>query len=139
NTTSVPGCKVYVTVPTSNGAPIQWTPSAGTNFANASTIPPVTTSHNSSSTVGQIDQYVHPLPTMPAATGIVSVQHCMDLLVDSGTRDVASDVGGVAGTGITVTNTSLQYVLTVYDTNPGGGGAWAQGAFPLAAGPKVTA
>ncbi len=128
NTAFLDGCKVYVTVPTADGNPVAWAPLAGANWQNVSTVPPNEATYNSSSTVGQIDQYSHPA-IAPGGSTTAAIQHVMDLVVDSGARTVASDIAGTVGTGFALTTTNAFY-CTPSDTAP---------AFPLAAGPKVTA
>ena len=130
-TAAVPSGKIYVTVPNANGNPVQWAPLAGQNFANVNEVPPDgDTSYVSSATVGQVDQYQHPA-IVPAGASIAAYQHVLDGRVDSGTSPtVASDIAGSVATGKQFTTSYLMYV------NPQDGDP---GAFPVNAGPKVTA
>ena len=132
--------RVYMSPPTANGS-VLWTPSAGTNWSNVNEIPPDgDTSYNSDGTVGQADQYLHPLNvSVPANSQIFAVQHCMDLEVDSGSRSVSSDVGSVVNANPVVL--AAGYVIDTWpmDQNPITAAPWLSTSFPLLAGPSVTA
>ncbi len=129
NNTFIDQAKVYVQMPTANVS-VQWTPLAGSNFSEVNEIPPDgDTSYNSSSTVGQVDQYSISNSAVPGAASIAALQHCMDMRIDSGARTVASVVGGSVGSAVALTTSYLIYPFP-YDTVP---------SFPVGVGPKVTA
>lgn len=133
--------RCYASVPDADGT-VQWTPSVGaTNFSNVNQIPPdQNTIYNSSSTIGQIDQYRHPLnPQVPANARIFAVQHRMDLEVDSGARSVTDDVGGVQSPNAVALASGYVIDPWPYDDNPITTAPWQQADFPLLAGPAVTA
>jgi hypothetical protein len=130
--------RIYAAVPDADGA-VQWAPSVGaSNFANVDSIPPdQATEFNSDGTSGDMDQYRHPLPAIPAGSQIFAVQHCQDLQVDSGALSVTSDVAGVANASPVALSNGWKIYPWPYDTNPFTGSAWAASDFPLFAGPKV--
>jgi hypothetical protein len=127
----IPQPKIYMTVPDANSTPLQWTPSAGTNFQNVDSIPPVDSPFNSSSTIGDIDQYSHPLPTMPAAAVIEETQHCIRLAVDSGDRKISDAFRGAVGTEFDITSATPSIKTDIV-------GDLLQTDFPISAGAKVT-
>ena len=129
---------VIAVIPFANGAPVQWTPLAGQNFAQVNEIPPDgDISYVSSATVGQVDQYLY-ANGAPANATVVGIQHCLDMEIDSGGRSVGSDVAGVAGAGLALSNGYNIYTFP-YDSNPATAAPFAPGDFPLSAGPVVTA
>lgn len=131
NNSFIDAAKVYVEVPNANGATIQWTPLSGQNFANVNEVPPDgDTSYNSSSTVGQTDQYQHPNTGLPGGATILASQHCQCAKVDSGARTIASDLAGNVGAAEVLTTTYTIY-CTPRDSDPS--------PFPVSAGPQVTA
>ena len=133
--------RIYASAPTSDGA-VVWVPSpAGANFANVNEIPPDgNTTYNSSGTIGQSDQYVHPLNgAVPANSQLFAVQHCMDVEVDTGSQAVTSDIGGVLNPDTVVLSSGYVIDTWPYDENPNTAAPWLASAFPLLAGPSVTA
>jgi hypothetical protein len=138
NNTFLGALKLYALPPTANAA-VAWTPLAGTNWSEVNEVPPDgDTSYVSSPNIGDVDQYVYPLTGPPAGAAILMVQHTLDMEVDSGSRSVASDVAGVPGAGVALSN-GYHIYSTPYDVNPSTGVAFVAGDFPLQAGPKVTA
>jgi hypothetical protein len=133
-------CRIYAAVPTADGA-VQWAPSVGAeNFPNVDSIPANTAVYNSSATVGQVDQYSHPLPGgVPSNSQLFALQHSQDMEVDLGSRSVTSDVAGVPNAGSLALPTNWQIFAWPYDVDPATGLSWVAADFPLLAGPKVTA
>jgi hypothetical protein len=142
NNTYLGPLRIYESVPTADGV-VQWTPSpgGGGNFVNVNEIPPdANTTYNSSGTIGQSDQYVHPLNgAVPANSQLFAVQHCMDVEVDTGSRAVTSDVGGVLNPNDVMLPSGYVIETWPYDENPITAAPWLASAFPLLAGPSVTA
>jgi len=133
-------CRVYAGTPVANGSPVNWTPLSGQNYANVNEIPPDgDTSYVSSAVVGTVDQYVYNAAGIPANSQIKFVQHVLDAEVDSGSRSIASDVGGVVSATSFALSSGYVMYTTDYDTNPLTGVAWAGSDFPASFGPKVTA
>lgn len=132
-------CRIYAAVPTADGA-VEWAPSVGTsNFPNVDSIPANTAVYNSSATVGQVDQYSHPLPGgVPSNSQLFALQHSQDMEVDLGSRSVTSDVAGVPNPGALALPTNWQIFAWPYDVDPATGLSWVAADFPLLAGPKVT-
>lgn len=132
--------KIYAQAPDADVS-VSWTPSAGVlNFENVDEIPPVEADFNSSSTVGQVDQYAHPLNVdVPANSQIFGVQHVLMLQIDSGARSVASNVEGHENADSVALSNGFVFYPWAYDTNPDTGASWVAGDFPVAAGPDVTA
>lgn len=133
--------KLYALAPTANATPLQFTPNPGPpNWSNVSEVPPDgDTTYNSSSTVGQTDQYVYPLTGVPANSTIFFVQHELDMEVDSGSRSVGSVIGNTAAQGAVALTNGYHIYPTPYDTNPVTGVQFVPADFPINAGPKVTA
>jgi hypothetical protein len=132
--------RVFESVATANGAPLIWTPSAGTNFSNTTEVPPDDDgSFNSSGNVGDADQYVYLAANVPGNGSILFVQHTMDMRIDSGARSVASSVGGALTGPPSALTTGYKMYPTPYLNNPLTGLPWVPGDFPAQFGPKVTA
>ena len=130
--------RLYALPPTANVS-VSWIPLSGTNWSQVNEVPPDgDASYVSSGNVGDVDQYSYPLTGPPVGSTLLFVQHELDMQVDTGSRSVASDVGGVVSAGIALSNGYHIYPFP-YDTNPATGVAFAAADFPLAAGPKVTA
>lgn len=132
--------RIYAAVPVADGA-VQWTPSAGSaNYPNVDAIPPTGAVYNSSATVGQVDQYSHPLPAgVPSNSQLYALQHSQDLEVDSGSRSVTSDMEGTPNAGAVALPSGYALFAWPYDINPITGLSWVAADFPLLAGPAVTA
>jgi len=132
--------RIYAAVPVADGA-VQWTPSAGSaNYPNVDAIPPTGAVYNSSATVGQVDQYLHPLPAgVPSNSQLFALQHSQDLEVDSGSRSVTSDMEGTPNAGAVALPSGYALFSWPYDINPVTGLSWVAADFPLLAGPAVTA
>jgi hypothetical protein len=111
------------------------------NYLNVAEIPPDgDTSYNSDDTIGQSDQYVHPLPAgVPANARIFAVQHCMDAEVITGARSITSDVGGVLSPNAVALAAGYFIQTWPYDANPVTAAPWLAASFPVLAGPSVTA
>lgn len=112
--------------PNGAGASAQFTPSAGSNYANV-TSHDGDTSYNESSTAGQIDS--HALEDLPAGSQtVLSARHRMTVRkTDAGTRTVRGKVrhGGVYGDGPTI-SVGNSYVTTSFEQrlNPSTGVLW---------------
>jgi hypothetical protein len=133
--------RIYAQVPVADGA-VSWTPSTGMppNYQQVNEIPPdQNTIFNSSSTVGQSDQYVYPLPGIPPNSTIFCVQHCQDFQVSNGSRVVTSDIGGFENAAGIALASSYAIYAWQYDVNPVTGLAWTAADFPVLAGPAVIA
>ena len=131
--------RIYAVVPYANSTPVEWTPLANQNWQEVSTIPPPgDSSYVSSSTVGNVDQYLYLGSVVPAGAAILGVQHCLDMRVDGGSRSVASDMAGIVAAGQALPS-GYAIFTTPYDKNPATAAAWQAADFPLAAGPAVTA
>ena len=134
HTTFEGALRIYTIAPTANAVPVDWTPLApNTNWQNVSEIPPDgDTSYNSSSTVGQEDQYVYPAASIPANSSVLFVQHEMDLRIDTaGSRSVASVINGGAPANSQALTSNYHIYPTEYDS-------LGLADFPLDAGPRVT-
>jgi hypothetical protein len=132
--------RIYAEVPVANGSPLQWTPSAGQNYAIVAAIPPNTLQNVSSSTVGQTDQYVYHDSDIPVGSLVFGVQHVICAqLGGAGARSIASDVNGNIGSSNALS--SSEHMITApYDTNPATGNQWSLSDFPgTEFGPTVTA
>ena len=140
NNTLLGPVRVYEGPPDANGA-VTWTPNAGTNWSNVNEIPPDgDTSYNSSGTIGQADQYRHPLNVgVPSVATLFAVQHSMTAKVDSGARSIVDDIGGVLSGGAVALPSGYAVFAWPYDLNPITGLAWQIADFPLFAGPSVSA
>ncbi len=133
--------RVFQGVPTADVSKT-WTPSGAepANYTQVDEIPPdQNTIFNSSSTIGQADQYSYPLVGLPANSQIFGVQHTMDMQVDSGSRSVTSDIGGNLNANAVALASDWTMYPWPYDLNPVTGLAWEAADFPVAAGPSVTA
>ena len=132
--------RIYESVPTADGT-VLWTPSVGaSNFANVDTIPPDGTLYNSDGSIGDSDQYVHPLNgAVPANSQLFAVQHSMDVEVDSGARSITSDIGGILSPDAVVLSSGYAIDSWPYDQNPVTAAPWLASSFPVLAGPSVTA
>jgi hypothetical protein len=133
--------RIYAAVPNADGV-VQWAPSiGGSNFANVDSIPPnENTEYNSSATVGQADQYSHPLPGgVPSNSQLFGLQHSQDLEVDTGARSVTSDIAGALNGSAVALPSGYQIFSWPYDVDPVTGLSWVAADFPLLAGPAVTA
>lgn len=132
------GVKIYHEMPFDNGVPVDFTPLAGQNFQNVDAVPPNTSTYNSSSTVGAIDQYQHNDTGVPANSSILAVQHIMDADVDAGARAITSVVEGVAHTNSVYLGNGFAMFTYPYDENPATSAAWVGADFPASFGPEVT-
>lgn len=132
--------RIYADVADADVA-VTWTPLVGPdNYQDTDEIPPDgDTSYVFSSTVGQVDQYRYPMANIPANSRIYSIQHVLDMKVDSGARVVASNVNGTSPEAGDALSSDYHMFTTPYDTNPATGVAWVQGDLPISAGPEVTA
>lgn len=139
NNTYLNALRMYALPPTANAA-VAWTPLAGTNWSEVNEVPPDgDTSYNSSSNVGDLDQYVYPLTGPPANSSILFVQHELDMEVDSGSRSVGSVANGTAVQGVIALPNGYHIYPTPYDINPATGLPWKAADFPSNFGPQVTA
>ena len=124
--------RIYTIAPTANAVPVQWTPLANTNWQEVSEIPPDgDTSYNSSSTVGQLDQYVYPSASIPVGSSVRFVQHEQDMRIDTGSRSVASVINGGAPVNAQALTSNYHIYASEYDN-------LTLADFPLNAGPEVT-
>src|SRR6185437_13665423 len=75
-TTQAGDLRVECVMPNGPGAHTQFTPSAGANWQNVDEVPPDDdTTHNDSSTAGQLDTFVHAaLAGIPSSIAAVAVQ-----------------------------------------------------------------
>lgn len=126
-----------------DGAPLQWTPSAGgPHFSLIDQIPQNGgASSVSSSTVGAVDQYHFPLPADVTPFAVVTdVQVSLLAEISSaGARSLGVQQGANASAGQALT-TNYHMVLQPYDINPTTGVAWKAADFPgTTFGPVVTA
>jgi hypothetical protein len=139
NNTFVGALKLYALAPTANAA-VVWTPNAGTNWSNVSEVPPDgDTSYNSSSNVGDQDQYVYPATGVPSNSSIFFVQHEQDLKIGAaGSRSVGSVINGAAPQSSIALTSNYHIYPAPYDNQPGGSNPWTLANFPINAGPKVT-
>lgn len=130
---------VYTGLPTADAA-VAWTPNVGVeNFANVDEVPPDgDTTYNFDDVVGDTDQYIYPLTSVPANAQIFAVQDNMLLRTDSGARGVTSVVGGVQSTTDVALTAQYLFYRWQFDVNPDSGQGWQPSSFPIAAGPKVT-
>jgi hypothetical protein len=124
--------QIYAEVPNADAAPLQWTPSvAGDHFPLVNSIPPDVTKYVQSNTVGQIDEYSHPVTGIPPTSFVLAVQHSLDAQLDSaGSHSIASTVNEVAagaGTPLSVTNVM---VVTPFDVDPVTGLPWVLSDIP---------
>ena len=132
--------RMYYGVPTADAA-VQFTPSiAPPNYQQVNEVPPnENTIFNSSDTVGQADQYVYPFPgSIPPVSTLFCVQHCLDMEVANGSRQVTSDIGGVLNANPVALAGGYKIDAFQYDLNPVTGLAWTAADFPVQAGPAVT-
>lgn len=133
------GVKIFYDVPFDNGATVQWTPSAGTNWQNVNEVPPDDgATLNSAAAVGLIDQYQHNVTAVPVNSQIKSVQHVMDCSLDAGTRAITSVCNGVAHPNSVYLPNGYSMFTYAYDTNPASGLPWKFPDFPSLFGPMVT-
>lgn len=132
--------RIYAVLPDANGAPVQWTPLAGTNFSEVNEVPPDgDASYVFSGNVGDLDQYVYHVGAIPPALVVFGLQHNLVSKLDAaGARLIASTVAGIPGPDIALTGGYLDHT-TPYDTNPATGLPWELTDFPATfLGPKVT-
>lgn len=96
---------VYPALPVSDSTPLNWTPSsAGAHFSLVNAVPEQTTTYVSDATPGDIDQYIHAIPSaqkippLPTAQTVLGVYHALLAEIDSaGARTIASNKAGAAG------------------------------------------
>ncbi len=70
--TEIPEQYWVLLAPTGNGTPLQFTPSAGTNWENVDENPPSSADYNETATTAQVDLYTYPnLPFVPTAISAV--------------------------------------------------------------------
>jgi hypothetical protein len=130
--------KIYVDMPFANGSPVNFTPSAGTNWQNVDEIPPdATGTFNSSGLVGDEDQYQHNVTGVPANSSIMAVQHTMSMLVDAGAHGVTSVVEGIENSESVYLANNYSMFPYPYDQNPATGADWKGADFPASFGPKI--
>jgi len=107
-------------------------------------VPPDVTKYVHDPTVGDIDHYLHTIPTaqnavrpFPASASIYGVQHTMFAELASGVGSLVSDVNGTPSAGQALT-TSFGFYTFPYATNPSTGSPWSQTDVPTTPiGPKV--
>jgi hypothetical protein len=118
--------QIYAEVPNADAAPLQWTPSvAGDHFPLVNSIPPDVTKFVQSNTVGQIDEYSHPVTGIPPSVFVLATQHSLDAQLDSaGSHSIASTVDEVAAGAGTPLATANFMVVTPYDVDPVTGLPW---------------
>lgn len=135
--------KITGGVPISDSTPLQWTPSTpGPHWSLVNQIPQNGgTSFVQDNTPGDVDQYIHNIPSLIAPVALKGVVHKMIAQIDSlaGSRILASDVGGVISAGQALSSAYIGKSYP-YDKNPVTGVAWVGADFPTTPfGPAVTA
>jgi len=111
---------------TSNGSPIQWTPSTGTNasvVSNATNLTTPGTSSNSSATPGQSDSFnCAALSGWAGTIGIVAVNTIDQTTATNVLKHQVTDAGSSVLSGPNITqNSSYLNHQTFFPQNPGGG------------------
>lgn len=119
--------KIYTALPTSDNAPLQWTPSTpGTHFNLVNGVPAENqVTFVSSGTIGQADDYLYNLSSVPSNVTILGVQHRVDALLDAaGSGSVGSDCGNGHVIGSVALNTTPHLFSFPRDTDPVVAGPW---------------
>lgn len=136
--------RIYPYIPSANKTPLDWTPSANTNYQQTSTIPPNPSDYVSDDTVGDIDQYeMQPIPGH-GPVGVFTIVGgqiviCAALSA-AGSGAVAPNIGGSnEGTSNTL-STSFEMYTQGYLINPVTGSPFVPDDFTDATtmGPEVS-
>lgn len=118
--------RVYTALPVSDNTPLQWTPSTGTpHFSLVNGVPAESqTTYVSDTGLGNTDQYLYDLTSIPAGVQILGVQHGLYTELDAaGSGSVGSSCGGIVAGSQAVT-TSPHIYSFVRDTDPVAVGPW---------------
>lgn len=130
--TEIPEQYWVLLAPTGNGAPIDFTPSAGTNWENVDENPPSAADYNETAVSGDVDIYTYPnLPFTP--TSISAVASVLYASRDGTITGFAAEInsGGTPDTGPTVSPAAagvdtLSYAF--FPTDPDTLAAWTDAA-----------
>lgn len=126
NNTFLGAVRVYTALPVSDNSPLQWTPSTGvTHFNLVNGVPAESqTTYVTDAGLGNIDQYLYNLTSVPAGVQILGVQHGLYASLDaSGSGSVGSECGGTLSGNIAITTTPHIYSFP-RDTDPVVAGPW---------------
>jgi len=131
-TTQAGDLRVECVLPNGAGTHTQFTPSAGSNWQNVDEVPPNDdTTHNDSSTAGQLDTFVHAaLAGIPSSITAVAVQvRGRNTTTGSASMAPVLRSGTTDSVGTTVSqNTTYGDFQSIYLTDPNTGSAWANAA-----------
>lgn len=130
--TEIPETYWVLQAASGNGTPLEFTPSAGTNWENVEENPPSSAEYNETATAGDQDMYSYPnLPFSPAS--IYAVATVLYAARDGSITGFAAEInsGGTPDTGPTVSPAAAGvYTLSYsfFDTDPDTAAAWTESA-----------